>query len=100
MTTFWRIAVIVLVLANGLALVLRMLQPAPPPLPEAPPPDPELPEAELVADAYRRATASGPRCFTIGPLATLVQQRRAEDRLRPFANQLRLRTTQADRDRG
>lgn len=100
MTDFWRIAVIVLVLANSLVLVLRLLQPAPQPLPEAPPPDPELPEAELVADAYRRATASGPRCFTIGPLSTLVQQSRAEDRLRPFANQLRLRTTQADRDRG
>lgn len=100
MTGFWRIAVIVLVLANGAALVLRTLQPESQPLPEAPPPDPEVPEAELVADAYRRATASGPRCFTIGPLATLVQQSRAEDRLRPFANQLRLRTTQADRDRG
>lgn len=100
MTGFWRIAVIVLVLANGAGLVLRTLQPESQPLPEAPPPDPEVPEAELVADAYRRATASGPRCFTIGPLATLVQQSRAEDRLRPFANQLRLRTTQADRDRG
>src|SRR6056297_38867 len=100
MTGFWRIAVIVLVLANGLVLVLRMLQPETQPLPEAPPPDPAVPEAELVADAYRRATASGPRCFTIGPLATLIQQSRAEDRLRPFANQLRLRTTQADRDRG
>ena len=33
-----------------------------------------LAEAELVADAYRRETASGPRCYTIGPLATLVQQ--------------------------
>ncbi|HMB38919.1 MAG TPA: hypothetical protein VKO85_07555 [Wenzhouxiangellaceae bacterium] len=100
MTGFWRIAVIVLVLANGATLVLHTLQPESQPLPEAPPPDPEVPEAELVADAYRRATASGPRCFTIGPLATLVQQSRAEDRLRPFANQLRLRTTQADRDRG
>jgi hypothetical protein len=100
MTAFWRIAVLVLVLANSLVLVLRMLQPTAQPLPEAPPPDLQLPEAELVADAYRRATASGPRCFTIGPLATLVQQSRAEDRLRPFVNQLRLRTTRADRDRG
>ena len=100
MTHFWRIAVIVLLLANTAILVLRLLQPEPEPLPEAPPPDPEVPEAELVADAYRREMASGPRCFTLGPLATLVQQRRAEDRLRPFANQMRLRTTQADRDRG
>lgn len=100
MTGFWRIAVIVLLLANSGLLVLRLLQPEPRPLPEAPPPDPEVPEAEMVADAYRRATASGPRCFTIGPLSTLVQQSRAEDRLRPFVNQIRLRTTQADRDRG
>ena len=100
MTNFWRIAVIVLLLANSALLVLRILQPAPPQLPEAPRPDPQLPEAELVAETYRRETASRPRCFTIGPLATLVQQRRAEDRLRPFADQMRLRTTQADRDRG
>ncbi|MEX0916262.1 MAG: hypothetical protein WD397_10740 [Wenzhouxiangellaceae bacterium] len=100
MTGFWRIAVIVLLLANCAVLVLRVLEPAPQPVAEAPPPDPEVPEAELVADAYRRATASGPRCFTIGPLATGVQQSRAEDRLRPFVNQMRLRTTLADRDRG
>jgi len=100
MAVFWRIAVIVLLLANSAIVVLRVLQPEPEALPEAPAPDPEVPEAELVADAYRRANQSGPRCFTIGPLATLVQQSRAEDRLRPFVNQLRLRTTLADRDRG
>ena len=100
MTGLWRIAVIVLLLVNSVILVLRLLQPEPEPLPEAPPPDPEVPEAELVAEAYRRETASGPRCYTIGPLATLVQQSRAEDRLRPFADRIRLRTTQADRDRG
>lgn len=100
MTGFWRIVAIVLLLANSAILVVRSLQPEPEPLPEAPPPDPAVPEAELVADAYRRETVSGPRCFTIGPLATLVQQRRAEDRLRPFADRIRMRTTQADRDRG
>lgn len=100
MMNFWRIAVIGLLLANGAFIVLRALQPTPEPPPAAPPPDPEIPEAELIADAYRRSTAGGPRCYTIGPLSTLVQQRRAEDRLRPFANRIRLRTTQADRDRG
>ena len=100
MTRIFRTAAIVLLLANCAALVLRMLQPpAPPPTP-APPPVPDVPEVELVADAWVRATESGPRCYTIGPLATLVQQKRAEDRLRPFARQLRLRSTQADRDRG
>ncbi len=100
MTHLWRIAVFVLLLANSAILVLRLLQPEPEPLPEAPPPDPTVPEAELIAEEYRRETASGPRCFTLGPLATLVQQSRAEDRLRPFADRVRLRTTQADRDRG
>ncbi|MGK7297069.1 MAG: hypothetical protein ACNS61_14795 [Candidatus Wenzhouxiangella sp. M2_3B_020] len=100
MTNFWRMAVLALLLVNGALLVARLLQPQPEPVPEPPPPDPGIPEAELVAEAFRRATAGGPRCFTIGPLATLVQQKRAEDRLRPFATRLRLRTTQADRDRG
>ncbi len=96
----WRSVAIVLVLVNSAALVLRMLQtPLPPPKP-APPPLADVPQVELVADAFRRATVSGPRCYTLGPLATLVQQSRAEDRLRPFANELRLRTTQADHDRG
>jgi len=100
MTNFWRVAVILLVLINSLVLVLRALQPAPRPLPDAPRLDPDLPRAALVDDSSRRETASGPRCFTIGPLATLVQQSRAQDRLRPFVNQFRLRTTTADRDRG
>lgn len=100
MIRIWRTAAIVLLMANCAALTLRMLQPpAPPPAP-APPPVPEVPEVELVVDEVRRAAVTGPRCYTLGPLATLVQQKRAEDRLRPFVEQLRLRTTQADRDRG
>jgi hypothetical protein len=96
----WRTVAIVLVLANSAALALRVLQPPLPPPTSAPPPLAEVPQVELVADAFRRATVSGPRCYTLGPLATLVQQSRAEDRLRPFVNDLRLRTTHADRDRG
>jgi len=100
MINVWRVAAIGLVLVNAVVLGLRALEPDLPP-PSAPPPGPpDVPRVEMVADAYRRATASGPRCYTIGPLATLVQQRRAEDRLRPFVNRMRLRTTMADRDRG
>lgn len=100
MTNFWRIGVLVLLLANSALVAMRVLEPPPAPAPEPPPPDPDVPEAELIADTYRRVTAGGPRCFTIGPLATLVQQSRAEDRLRPFASRIRLRTTRADHDRG
>ncbi|MDT8410556.1 MAG: hypothetical protein RQ741_13240 [Wenzhouxiangellaceae bacterium] len=100
MMAFWRIAVMTLLLLNSAIVVLRLLQPAPAPAPELPPPAPDVPEVELVASAYRKATGSAPRCYTLGPLTTLVQQSRAQDRLRPFANQLRMRTTQADNDRG
>jgi len=97
----WRNVAIALVLANSAALMMRTLQPPlQPPLSPPPPPLVDVPQVELVADAFRRATVSGPRCYTLGPLATLVQQSRAEDRLRPFVNQLRLRITRADRDRG
>lgn len=96
----WRIVVIVLVLANSAALALRTLQPTLPPPSSAPPRLADVPQVELVADAFRRAIVSGPRCYTLGPLATLVQQSRADDRLRPFVNQRRLRTTRADHDRG
>lgn len=101
MMKFWQVMTIVLVLANGLLLALRQLQPsAPEPLPPPPEPDQDIPQVELVAAAWRRDTAGGPRCYTLGPLSTLVQQRRAEDRLRPFVNTMRLRTTQSDHDRG
>ncbi|MDX1625823.1 MAG: hypothetical protein R3323_04870 [Wenzhouxiangellaceae bacterium] len=96
----WRILAVVLLLANAAVFVLRAMQPEPPARIEPPPPSPEVPRIELVAEAYRKEVASGPRCYTIGPLATQVQQRRAEDRLRPFATRIRTRTTMADRDRG
>jgi hypothetical protein len=99
MTGVARIAVIVLLLANCGLLVTRLLD-GNSSLPPPPPVDTRIPEAELLVDAGDAERAGGPRCFTIGPMSTLVQQRRAEDRLMPFADRLRLRTTQADRDRG
>lgn len=96
----WRIAAVLIVAANLALLVLGQLQP--PPAPQLPPPapNPEIPELELIALDAEERQAQGPRCFTLGPFATLVQQGRAADRLRPFALEIRDRQTQADRDRG
>lgn len=96
----WRIAAVLLVLANVALLVLGQMQPPPAPRPPPPAPDPEIPQLELIALDWRESQASVPRCYTIGPFATLVQQSRAEDRLRPFASLIRTRRTEADRDRG
>jgi len=99
MTGIWRIAVLVLLLANCALLLTRLLDTrsdAPPALPV----DTRIPQAELLIESDGDDRASGPRCFTIGPMSTLVQQQRAEDRLMPFADRLRLRSTEADRDRG
>ncbi len=101
MIRLWQFAAIVLVLVNSVLLVLGQLQPpAAEPLPPPPEPAQDLPRVELIAEAWRRDRSGGPRCYTLGPLSSLVQQRRAQDRLRPFVNTMRLRTTQADRDRG
>ncbi|NKI34249.1 SPOR domain-containing protein [Wenzhouxiangella sp. XN79A] len=96
----WRIAAVLLVVVNLALLVLGQMQP--PPAPRLPPPvaDPDIPQLELIALDWQESQAQGPRCFTIGPFATLVQQSRAEDRLRPFASEIRPRRTEADRDRG
>jgi len=101
MTGFWRIAVVALVLVNSGLLLLRVLERPSPAAPSQSPVDPAIPQADLLGeDASAEARATAPRCFTIGPMATQVQQQRAEDRLTPFANSLRLRTTEADSDRG
>ncbi|MFN2332910.1 MAG: hypothetical protein ABR550_00600 [Wenzhouxiangellaceae bacterium] len=100
MNRFWLVTAMTLLVLNSALLVLRALQPEAvvevEPLPAAP----AVPQVQMVADAFRRSSGSEPRCYSIGPLATPVQQSRAEDRLRPFANRIRLRTTHADRDRG
>lgn len=57
-------------------------------------------DIRLVNEIWSGGEESTVRCFTVGPMPTLVQQSRAEDRLRPFANEVRLRQTTADRDRG
>jgi len=66
-----------------------------------PPLDPALPRLELVAElSDDRLDVTAERCYTIGPLPTLLSQQRAEDRLRPFASAQRSRQTTADSDRG
>jgi hypothetical protein len=94
----WRIAAVMLVVVNLAVLVLGQMQPPPAPRTPPPAPDPEIPQLELIALEWQES--QGPRCFTLGPFATLVQQSRAEDRLRPFATEIRARQTRADRDRG
>lgn len=96
----WRLAAVLLVLANVAVLVLGQMQPPATPRLPPPAPDPAIPQLELIALNWQESQSSVPRCFTIGPFATLVQQSRAEDRLRPFASEIRARQTQADRDRG
>lgn len=96
----WRIAAVVLLLVNAGLLVIDQMQPPPAPRPPPPAPDPDIPQLELIASDWRDSQSNAPRCYTIGPFATLVQQSRAEDRLRPFASLIRQRQTLADRDRG
>lgn len=100
MIRWWRLAAIGLVAVNGLLLGLRAMAPAPAPDEgRLPPPDPDIPRARLVHEVH--AVSDGEQlCFTIGPLPGPVQQRRARERLEPFASAIRERRTGADRDRG
>lgn len=99
----WRWLVVVLLVANvGLALFFVLgSSNAEPERPRIPPLDPEFPRLELVDElTTESATGSGEACYSIGPLSSLLAQERAEDRLRPFARDLRSRQTRADSDRG
>ncbi|MEN1727019.1 MAG: SPOR domain-containing protein [Pseudomonadota bacterium] len=66
-----------------------------------PPLDDNLPRLELVEEvASAPVDPTAERCYTIGPLPTLLAQQRGEDRLRAFASAQRSRQTTADSDRG
>ncbi len=107
MSAGWlRWLVLSLVVAN-LGLVMLILHtpsdPAPLARDEAPPLDPGLPSLELVTELdnqSRPADTSEPVCYTIGPLASIEAQQRAQDRLRPFAEAIRTRQTIAERELG
>lgn len=98
----WRWIAVALIAVNAVVFVLGRLGAAPPPVRdgELPPLDPNLPRVELVAAPGSEEGTSGPGCYTIGPLPTLLAQQRATDRLAPFTARLQTRQSQADRDRG
>lgn len=103
-TGFWRWTTAVLLLVNIVLLVLHIRGDvsAPVPEPDIPPLDPVLPRLTLVSPKLSsdRGVDAAARCFSIGPLNSLLAQQRAEDRLRASSLQLRSRQTAADRDRG
>jgi hypothetical protein len=99
----WRwVALILLTLNLGLALFWLSADTEPRvERSSIPPLDPSLPRLELVAELSADAVdPAAERCYTIGPLPTLLSQQRAEDRLRAFASAQRSRQTTADSDRG
>jgi len=98
----WRWISVALIAINALVFILGRLgtTPAPAGDGELPPLDPDLPRLELVEAPGSAEGTSGPACYTIGPLPTLLSQQRATDRLAPFTAQQKSRQTEADRDRG
>lgn len=97
----WRWLIALLLIANTLALVVYLRgETSPQPPASAPPELPaEWPRLVLVTEAAP-ATAEAEKCFSIGPLPSLLAQQRAEDRLRPVASLIRTRQTVSERDRG
>jgi hypothetical protein len=98
----WRWLAMALILVNLALAGLFLFGRAPaPPEREIPPLDPSLPWLELVTElGGGNSGPGGELCYTIGPLSSELALQRAEDRLRPFANSIRSRQTQADSDRG
>lgn len=98
--TYWRWIAILLIVLNGLLFGLKAIESPPPPAVTVAPVEPGQNSIQLVRETWSGGSETATRCFTLGPLPTLVQQQRAEDRLRPFASEIRIRRTEADRDRG
>lgn len=99
----WRVLLIALLAANLLVLVLFAFSEAPQEArpSELAPLDPSLPGLELVTELTSQEPVNGgDLCYTIGPLSTPMMLENAEDRLRPFASEIRTRQTTADLDRG
>lgn len=97
------VVLLVLNLVPGMLWLLAGDEPVPAGPPELKPLDPGIPRLALVGEEQgdeRPGAAAPEACYTIGPLPTLLAQQRAEERLEPFASQIRRRRTAADRERG
>jgi len=103
MSGLWR-WIAVGALAANLALLASWFWVQAPPADDdgaLPPLDPTVPHLPLVSELVENTPAlGGERCFSIGPLPTLLAQQRAQDRLRATAEALRSRQTTADSERG
>src|SRR5699024_9300517 len=71
----WRWLAVALFTINTIVFVLGQFGTTPVPVREGelPPLDPKLPRAELV-ERDRESDEPGPRCYTIGPLPTLLSR--------------------------
>lgn len=100
----WRWLVVILLVVNVVLLVLYVRGDVRPeaPQPVIPELDAGIPRLMLVSevDHLQSREANSARCFSIGPLNSLLAQQRAEDRLRPTSLWVRSRQTTSDRDRG
>ena len=101
---YWPWIAIALLVLNAALFMLKQLEAPSPAIETAvqtqPPVDSAQSTVRLVNEIWPGGVETETRCYTLGPLPTLVQQQRAEDRLRPFASEIRIRQTEADRDRG
>lgn len=102
--SFWRWLAALLLIANmvGVVIYLRGDAQPEPPAPTVPPLPTQWPELVLVEEASPQSamTEEDGRCFSIGPLPSLLAQQRAQDRLRPLTSSIRSRQTVSERDRG
>ena len=98
----WLVAL--LLIANSVGLVVYVRGDAQPDSTSSPIPplSSQWPELVLVGEARSEETPNdtGERCFSIGPLSSLLAQQRALDRLRPLTQLVRTRQTVSERDRG
>ncbi len=98
----WLVALLLIVNALGFVVYVRGDAQQEPSLPALPPLPTHWPELVLVGEASATAGSgqAAESCFSIGPLASLLAQQRARDRLRPLSRLIRTRQTVSERDRG
>ncbi|MEE4295065.1 MAG: SPOR domain-containing protein [Wenzhouxiangella sp.] len=101
---FWRWLTAFLLVANilGVVVYVRGDAQADPAAPAIPPLPAQWPKLVLVGEASAAAGSAQTteKCFSIGPLPSLLAQQRAQDRLRPLTRLVRARQTVSERDRG